>query len=63
MVETTIQKGAKYSDAKNDSVVYVLKNGMASGKDIAVATDRATGVVKTIMTGDNVVRTRFRPSP
>ena len=61
MVEKAIQVGEKFYDPKNDSVVYVVRKGMASGKDLAVAVNKAGTVLKTVMVNANAVRPRFQP--
>jgi len=60
-VEKAIQVGEKFLDPKNDSTVYVVRKGMASGKDLAVAVSNKSGKLATVMTGSNVARTRFIP--
>jgi RHS repeat-associated protein len=63
MVNATLRKGVRYWDPKNKSVVYVLKEGFASGKSLAVAINPVTGGVNTVMTGWKVVKSRFVPLP
>jgi len=61
MIEKAIEKGVKYYDPAHDTYVYVLKGGMASGKDLAVATNRAGTEVRTVMVNWKAVRPRFAP--
>ena len=61
MVEKALEVGQRFYDPKNNSVVYVVKEGMASGKDLAIATDKVTGVVKTVMVNVETIRPRFIP--
>lgn len=61
-IKKVIQLGERFYDPTNNSVVYVVKGGMASGKSVAVATDAVTGVVKTVFTSSkSVIRARFIP--
>jgi hypothetical protein len=63
MAEKAIQVGEKFLDPKNDSTVYVVRKGMASGKDLAVAVSKKkkTGKLATVMVNRNAVRPRFIP--
>jgi hypothetical protein len=65
MVKKAIQVGQRFYDPKNKSIVYVVKEGMASGKDLAVATTETgpTTVVKTVMVNVETIRPRFVPLP
>jgi RHS repeat-associated protein len=63
MVEKAVEVGEKFYDPKNNSLVYVIRNGMATGKDLAVALDPFTGAVKTVMVNLKAVRPRFVPLP
>lgn len=38
MAEKAIEKGFRYYDPKNKSIVYVLHNGMGSGKHLLLPT-------------------------
>lgn len=61
-IKKVIQVGERYYDPANNSIVYVIKGGMGSGKSIAVATDAVDGTVKTVMTSSKtVIRPRFIP--
>jgi len=61
MVKKAIQVGEKFVDPKNDSTVYVVRKGMASGKDLAVAVSNTTGKLTTVMVNKSAVRPRFIP--
>lgn len=61
MAEKAVQVGEKFLDPKNDSTVYVVRKGMASGKDLAVAVSNKTGKLTTVMVNNNAVRPRFIP--
>lgn len=63
MVRAAVNRGTRYWDPENASIVYVFKGGLASGKSLAVAQDPITGTIKTVMTGKNVVRSRFQLMP
>jgi hypothetical protein len=63
MVEKALQVGKKFYDPKNKSIVYVVKEGMASGKDLAVAKSITTGKITTVMVNSNANRLRFQPIP
>ena len=54
MLSATLKHGTKYYDLKNNSFVYILREGLASGKGIGVATNPQTGFIKTVMTGTKV---------
>lgn len=61
-IEKVVEVGVKYYDPLNKSIVSVVNGGMASGRNIAVAQDCVTGVVKTVFTSyKSVVRPRFIP--
>lgn len=47
--EKAIQKGQRYYDHQNKSVVHVLQDSLKSGQSLGVARDAQSGVVKTIM--------------
>ncbi len=47
--EKTIQKGQRYFDHQNKSVVHVLQDSLKTGQSLGVARDAESGVVKTIM--------------
>ncbi|WP_235524426.1 RHS repeat-associated core domain-containing protein, partial [Caulobacter sp. Root655] len=61
MVSKVMQRGEKFLDPKNNSVVHVIRGGMASGKDLAVAVNRLTGKIATVMVNKGAVRPRFLP--
>ncbi|MGB8661128.1 MAG: RHS repeat-associated core domain-containing protein [Candidatus Acidiferrum sp.] len=61
MVKKAVEVGQKFYDKKNQSIVYVIKKGMASGKDLAVAKSVATGKITTVMVNSNAIRPRFQP--
>jgi hypothetical protein len=61
MAKKAIQVGEKFFDPKNGSVVSVVRKGMASGKDLAVARGAVSGEVTTVMVNKNAVRPRFIP--
>lgn len=61
MLSATLKHGVKYYDPKNNSLMYILREGLASGKSIAVATNPQTFFIKTVMTGTKVVKNRFIP--
>jgi hypothetical protein len=57
MINKSIAKGIKYSDAKNPATIaHVLRGSMASGKTLFVVTNRSTGKVVTAM-----IRKNFNP--
>lgn len=61
-IEKVVEVGQKFYDPKNNSIVSVIKGGMASGKNIAVAQDAASGVVKTVFTSSkSVISSRLIP--
>ena len=61
-IKTVIRVGEKFFDPKNNSIVSVVRGGMASGKNIAVAQDAVTGTVKTVFTSSkSVISSRFIP--
>jgi hypothetical protein len=61
-IEKVIKVGQKFYDPKNNSIVSVVKGGMASGKNIAVARDAIMGAVKTVFTSSkSVISSRFIP--
>lgn len=62
-VQRTIQRGQKFFDPKNSSIVSVLDRGMASGDAILVARNPGTGLITTVLTGQKLVRSRFVPIP
>jgi RHS repeat-associated protein len=59
MATKVVARGQRYWDPRNQSVVYVLRRAMASGKDIAVATVPFTHRVKTVMVNRGVVLKRY----
>jgi len=59
MVEKAIQVGEKFFDPKYGSDVYVIRKGMASGKDLAVAVKG--GELSTVMVNRRAVSSRFIP--
>jgi hypothetical protein len=61
MVQATLDKGTPYIDPKNGAVSYVLRGGMASGKDLLVGRNPLTGKITTVIPGWNLVRPRFKP--
>jgi RHS repeat-associated protein len=62
MVEATIRNGEKFFDPLNKSVVYVVRNGFASGQSLLVATNPITGMVTTVIkSSKKLVRGRFLP--
>src|SRR5262249_5669010 len=61
MVRKAMQRGKRFYDPKNKSVVYVLEKGMVNGKDLAIARDAATGELKTVMVNPKAIRPRFIP--
>jgi RHS repeat-associated protein len=61
MLEKSLQQGQQFFDPKNMSNIHVIQKGMASGVDIGVAVDPASGIIKTIMTNKGIVRPRFIP--
>ena len=63
MVRKAILGGKKFYDPLNESIVYVLEKGMASGKDLAIARDAVRGELKTVMVNARAVRPRFIPIP
>ena len=60
-VERAITKGEKYFDPKNKSIVSILDRGMASGKSILIAQDPETEAIKTVITGTDLIPSRFLP--
>ncbi len=60
MIETAIRKGKIFFDPKNGSIMYVLKNGFASGKNLEVATNPITGMVKTVINSRKIPK-RYIP--
>ena len=48
-IEKTIEKGQRYYDHKEKSVVSVLQDSLRSGQSLGVVRDAQTGVVKTVM--------------
>jgi hypothetical protein len=61
MIEVALRKGLKFWDPKNTSYVFVLKEGMASGKDLLVAIDPVSGIVKTTIRGSDLIVPRLVP--
>ncbi len=61
MIQVGIEKGAKFYDPKNGSIVYVLKNGFATGKDLLVARNPFTGAVTSVIRGKKLILKRFIP--
>jgi hypothetical protein len=61
MAKKAIQVGEKFFDPKNNSIVSVVRKGMASGKDLAVARGAVSGEVTTVMVNKSAVRPRFIP--
>jgi hypothetical protein len=61
MVKAALEKGSAYGDPKNGTVNYVLRGGMASGKDLLVGTNPLTGKITTTMIGSDLVVPRFLP--
>jgi len=61
MVQTALRKGAMYFDPKNGTVNYDLEGGFASGKSLLVGQNPETGVISTVIRGNNLVRPRFVP--
>jgi len=61
MIDTVLRKGGKFWAPKNKSICYIIRGGMASGKDILVGTNPFTGDYTTILTGKKLVRPRMRP--
>ena len=62
-VQRTIQRGQKFFDPKNNSIVSVLDRGMASGESILIAQNPESGLITTVLTGQNLIRSRFVPIP
>ena len=62
-VQRTIQQGQKFFDPKNNSIVSVLDRGMASGESILIAQNPESGLITTVLTGQNLIRSRFVPIP
>ena len=60
-VNKAMQIGEKFFDPKNNSIVYVVRKGMASGKDLAVAVGIDSGELSTVMVNSKAVRPRFIP--
>ena len=48
MAKKTLEKGVRYYDPLNKSMVYVLRNGMASGDHLMLAVEPSSGLLKTI---------------
>ncbi len=48
MAEKVLEKGLRFYDPLNKSIVYVLRNGMGSGKHITIATEPSSGLLKTV---------------
>lgn len=63
MIRAAISKGTPFVDPKNGSLNYVLRGGMASGKDLLVGTNPLTGKITTVITGSRLVRPRMIPVP
>lgn len=61
MVAKAMEKGQMFLDPKNNSVVRVLQGEMGRGRDLAVAVNRLTGKVATVMTNAKAIRPRFIP--
>ena len=47
MVSKALQRGTQYYDRKHGTISHVLQRGFVSGKTLVVATNRATGLVRT----------------
>lgn len=65
MIDTAIKKGEKLWDPKNKSIIYILKDGFASGKSLLVARNPITGNVKTVIRGNynKLKSSRFESMP
>jgi RHS repeat-associated protein len=61
MVRKAIEKGQRFWDSNNNSIVYVLQRGMASGKDLAVAKNPVTNTINTVFVNVKTIRPRFQP--
>lgn len=59
MAEKAIEKGLRYYDPKNKSIVYVLRNGMGSGDHLMLAVVPETGLLKTVFTRAKPIHKRL----
>lgn len=62
-VERAIARGQQFFDPKNRSIVLVLDRGMASGQSLLVGRNPDTGLITTVITGNDLISSRFVPLP
>jgi RHS repeat-associated protein len=63
-VRTAIDRGQHFLDPKNNTTQNILVGGLASGESLNIATSRANpNRVVTVITGPQLVRKRYVPSP
>lgn len=61
MIEAALQKGIRYWDPKNGTVIYYLEKAFASGKSLAVSQNIINGAIVTVIRGSKVLRPRWIP--
>ncbi len=61
MINAALENGTPFIDPKNGTVNYVLRGGMASGRDLLVGTNPLSGKITTAITGSDLVVPRFIP--
>jgi len=62
-VERAIARGQQFFDPKNRSIVSVLDRGMASGQSLLVGRNPESGLITTVITGNDLISSRFLPLP
>jgi hypothetical protein len=62
-VQRTLARGQQFFDPKNQVINSVLRGGMASGQSILVGRNPQTGLITTVITGSDLISSRFIPLP